>query len=81
MNLPWARQSVLTDGRVRSYLTTTIHLQTAREWERSALAFCSGCGNWWVQPARQAPAGSYDAIEESYGATRKQADAKGTSCA
>src|SRR6202051_3085145 len=57
------------------YLATTFTFNTAREWATIRFGFLQRLWEWWAQ-RRARRAGSHDAIDESYGSKREQAEAK-----
>src|SRR5260370_13242426 len=75
LNLPGAAIVLTLMVAVSLYLATTFTFNTAREWATIRFGFLQRLWDWWVQ-RRSRRAGSYDAIEESYGSKREQADAK-----
>jgi S-DNA-T family DNA segregation ATPase FtsK/SpoIIIE len=78
LNLPGAAIVLTLMVAVSLYLATTFTFNTAREWATIRFGFLQRLWDWWVQRRgrRAGSLGSYDAIEESYGSKREQADAK-----
>jgi S-DNA-T family DNA segregation ATPase FtsK/SpoIIIE len=78
LNLPGAAIVLTLMVAVSLYLATTFTFNTAREWATIRFGFLQRLWEWWVQRRgrRAGSRGSYDAIEESYGSKREQADAK-----
>ncbi len=75
LNLPGAAIVLTLMVAVSLYLATTFTFNTAREWATIRFGFLQRLWEWWVQ-RRARRAGSHDAIEESYGSKREQAEAK-----
>ena len=78
LNLPGAAIVLTLMVAVSLYLATTFTFNTAREWATIRFGFLQRLWEWWVQRRgrRAGSLGSHDAIEESYGSKREQADAK-----
>jgi S-DNA-T family DNA segregation ATPase FtsK/SpoIIIE len=78
LNLPGAAIVLTLMVAVSLYLATTFTFNTAREWATIRFGFLQRLWEWWVQrrSRRTGFAVSHDAIEESYGSKREQADAK-----
>jgi len=75
LNLPGAAIVLTLMVAVSLYLATTFTFNTAREWATVRFGFVQRLWEWWVE-RRNRRAGTEDAIEESYGSKREQADAK-----
>ena len=75
LNLPGAAIVLTLMVAVSLYLATTFTFNTAREWATIRFGFLQRLWEWWVQ-RRARRTGSQDAIEESYGSKREQAEAK-----
>jgi DNA segregation ATPase FtsK/SpoIIIE, S-DNA-T family len=75
LNLPGAAIVLTLMVAVSLYLATTFTFNTAREWATIRFGFLQRLWEWWAQ-RRARRAGSHDAIEESYGSKREQAEAK-----
>jgi S-DNA-T family DNA segregation ATPase FtsK/SpoIIIE len=75
LNLPGAAIVLTLMVAVSLYLATTFTFNTAREWATIRFGFVQRLWEWWAQ-RRARRAGSHDAIDESYGSKREQAEAK-----
>jgi DNA segregation ATPase FtsK/SpoIIIE, S-DNA-T family len=78
LNLPGAAIVLTLMVAVSLYLATTFTFNTAREWATIRFGFLQRLWDWWVQRRGRGAGslGSYDAVEESYGSKREQAEAK-----
>src|SRR5580704_1451200 len=78
LNLPGAAIVLALMVAVSLYLATTFTFNTAREWATIRFGFLQRLWDWWVQrrSRRASSPGFHDAVEESYGSRREQADAK-----